>query len=322
MVGNQGEAMSSVSNKVTWWDATSTAGPAVAELAGNLIIAWRGNQNSRNLTVANVTGSAGGLAGTALRSTVLADSSDHAPALSRTLTTGYTAQLAWAGINGAHSLNVADLGVDTSAWQLTGHIVGRALVAGGSVSATSGPVWTGAGHSDVNQLGVLDQNSRSVLIEETGDLVFGAPGTSEFIFDARGPAQARNTDDAETLWAWTASDGALTFALVKQGFPLPAAVVKSAQSSGFGPSSIEQAYPGGPLCIAWTGIDGAGELNVAPVNPDAIRNGTDPIGAVYTLPETSIAAPTLLYRPLLDALAIFWAGTDGAGTLNACNVQL
>jgi hypothetical protein len=314
--------MSSVSNKVTWWDATSAAGPAVAELAGNLIIAWRGNQNSRNLTIANVAGSSGGLAGTSLRSTVLADSSDYAPSLGRVLTIRDTAQLAWAGINGSHSLNVADLGVDTGAWQLTGQIVGRALVADNSVSATSGPVWTGAGTGGLNQLGVLDQHSRSVLIEETGDLVFGAPSTSEFLFGSRGPAQARNVDGGETLWAWTASDGALTFALVRQGSPLPAAVAGSAQSSGFGPSSIEPAYPGGPLCVAWTGIDGAGELNVAPVNPDAIRNGTDPIGAVYTLPETSIAAPTLLYRPLLHALAIFWTGTDGAGTLNACDVQL
>jgi hypothetical protein len=314
--------MSSVSNKVTWWDATSTAGPAVAELAGNLIIAWRGNQNSRNLTIANVAGSSASLAGTSLRSTVLADSSDHAPGLSRVLTGHNTAQLAWAGINGGHSLNVADLGVDTSAWQLTGQVAGRALVAADTVSATSGPVWTGAGSGGVNQLSVVDQSTQSVVIEETGDLVFGAPATSAFIAGARGPAQARDTDGNETLWAWTASDGALTFALVRQGSSLPAAVVRSAQSSGFGPSSIEQAYVGGPLCIAWTGTDGAGELNVAPVNQNAIRNGSDPIGAVYTLPETSIAAPTLLYRPYLHALAIFWAGTDGAGTLNACDVQL
>ncbi|WP_041540189.1 hypothetical protein [Catenulispora acidiphila] len=314
--------MSSVSNKVTWWDATSTAGPAVSELAGNLIVAWRGNQNSRNLTVANVIGSSGGLSGTTLRSTVLADASDHAPSLSRILTVRYTVQLAWAGINGAHSLNAADLGVNTSSWQLTGQIVGRALVAGDSVSATSGPVWTGGGAGDVNRLGVLDQSSRSVLIEETGDLVFGAPSTSDFIVDARGPAQALATDNGETLWAWTASDGALTFALVRPGFPLPTAVVRSAQASGFGPSSIEPAYPGGPLCVAWTGIDGTGALNVAALNVDAIRNGTDPISAVYTLPETSSAAPALLHRPFLRTLAIFWTGTDGAGTLNACDVQL
>ncbi|MFD9486325.1 hypothetical protein [Streptomyces sp. NPDC059991] len=82
----------------------------------------------------------------------------------------------------------------------------------------------------------------------------------------------------------------------------------------------------GSVCIAWTGTDGAGHLNVVPVSPAAVRAGADPIGAVYTRPETRIAAPALV--PQMDwkhgrhRLAVFWTGTDGSGALNGCEVVL
>lgn len=80
----------------------------------------------------------------------------------------------------------------------------------------------------------------------------------------------------------------------------------------------------GSVCVAWTGTDSAGHLDVARVGLAAVRAGADPIGAVYTLPETSIAAPALV--PQMDweqgnhRPAVFWNGTDGSGAPNACEV--
>ncbi|MBB5939101.1 hypothetical protein [Streptomyces zagrosensis] len=77
--------------------------------------------------------------------------------------------------------------------------------------------------------------------------------------------------------------------------------------------------------IAWTGMGGAGHLNVAALDLGRLGNGADPITSVNILNEHAIGAPTLLTLPVTASvprqrLAIFWAGTDGQGTLNGAIV--
>ncbi|MGC0417333.1 hypothetical protein [Embleya sp. AB8] len=314
-----------VRDKMTWWDATSTAGPALLHYNYVPILAWRGDRNSRNLTVANVIAPPRQLAGSSLQKWVLADASEQAPALMPSLVSSTVAHLAWTGINGGRSLNVANLELDAGANRFTGRVLGHVLVAGNQVSSRTGPSWA---QSDPHQINTVDQYGNVVYASETGDLTFGPLGTLNFIqpYGTRGPVRRFGN-----LWYWTAADGALCFAFT--GSPNPTnespRVARSAQSSLFEPSHIAYAeHAGNALpCIAWTGIDGAGYLNIAPIDYGAVQAGNDPIGTVYTLPETSIGAPAMGNEPPYGSnytarTVIFWTGADGTGALNACEVTL
>ncbi len=109
------------------------------------------------------------------------------------------------------------------------------------------------------------------------------------------------------LWAWTASDGFLRFAFTTSPTP-----------SGETPAVVS--YRAG-VHVGWTGVDGTGLLNVAALDLGRPTNGADPITSVNILNERGIGAPTLVgMAPTANVrahrLAIFWAGTDGQGTLN------
>ena len=275
-------------------------------------------------------GPPGQLAGTTLQTTVLADASAFAPAFLPGLSGSGSSQLAWTGINGGHSLNVADLGVASNTGTFTGQITGRTLVAGNTVSGTSGPALERSGGSGpLNQVNVVDQNGNVIVASESSELGFDPPFTLGFIAGTRGPVHGiADADGAgSTLWVWTAADGALSFALSNPAIS-GVTVARSAQASGFAPSVTNFNAAGNPVTfyVAWTGIDGTGLLNVAPFDLAAVRAGTDPVSAVNTLSETSIAAPALVNLSVRSTLPhrrlrIFWTGTDGTGALNGAVVS-
>jgi hypothetical protein len=304
-------------DKITWWEATSVAGPAVWRLTEtSTVVSWRGDRNSGNLTVANLRGTPGRFAGSALQKTILPDSSGDAPSFGG-LTWSYGLRLAWSGTNGGRSINVATLGLDTTSWTLTGRITGRTLVAGDLVSCTTGPAW-GTGSNQRARLVVANQYGNVVVAEENAELSFGAPATMGFLSHPRGAVQSwYDGVTLGTLWAWTASDGALTFASVDRYGTV--VLARSAQTSPFAPSSVAYSAGDSRPYLAWT--TPAGRIAVAQFDPAAIRQGVDPIGPVTTLAEQSLASPALVPRPYQPAnpprLDLFWTGVDGTGALNA-----
>ncbi|QKW50227.1 hypothetical protein [Streptomyces buecherae] len=314
--------MGDVFDKVTWWGDGSTSGPAVIQPMDTPILAWRGNQNSRNITVANATGPPGQLAGTVLRKTVLADSSPYAPALAGGLLADIHGQMAWVDISAGQRLHVATLEIETRTFTFTGRLAGRTLVSDGVLSGRSAPTLAGSSRA-FPQVGVVDQQGNQVVANESSPLVFSALATLSWVGATRGPVRRFSLSDVpggRFLWAWTASDGFLRFAFTTS--PTPSgetpAVVRSAQQSIAQPSVTS--YRGGAH-VGWTGVDGTGLLNVAALDLGRLGNGADPIASVNILNERGIGAPTLVgMAPTANVrthrLAIFWAGTDGQGTLN------
>ncbi|QIS11186.1 hypothetical protein [Nocardia arthritidis] len=314
--------MGSVIDKVTW-NESSIAGPAVTVVFGTPIVAWCGDRNSANISVANVSESTSGqLAGSTLRKTTLTDTSNFAPALA---TDGNNILLAWTGTNGSRTTNIATLGVDGNG-QFNGAVLGRAFVNGTSISGNSSPsIGLSGGQSSTVHVDVVDQNGRiSESQANAGQpLAFNPAFELNWIGATRGVAHPEQLDDPLSLvWAWTGSDGFLRFAQTgvdAQGTP---PVVVSAQQSGFQPALKNTG--GDELIVAWTGIDGAGRLNLAEVDTSALAAGRDPITRVTTLDEFSIAGPALIHR--FDGggnrPTILWTGTDGVGLLNAATVQL
>ncbi len=318
----QRAVQATVSDKVTWWDATSVAGPAAIHASAySTVVAWRGDRNSRNLTVANVRRtSSGKYAGSTLQKWILSDSSENAPTIAGGTAYRSALRLAWSGTNGGHSLNAAILGLEPGNWTFTGQIIGRKLVAGNLVSCTTGPAW-GTSIGQNHQLVVANQYNDVIVTEETSELTFTAPATLGFLTNPRGAVHSLyDGDTGSTVWAWTASDGSITFATINvYGH---ATVARSAQKSNYAPSKMAFAGAGRDRYIAWT--TPAGRIALAWVDIAAIVRGADPIGAVATLPEQSLATPELLTHAAASgsgpAFDLFWTGVDGTGALNAAVV--
>lgn len=314
--------MGDVVDKVTWWGDGSTAGPAVIQPLNTPILAWRGNQNSRNLSVANAVGPPGQLAGTVLRKTVFGDASPYAPALASGLLADIYGQMAWVDITAEQRLHIATLEIETTNFTFTGRFSGRTIVGAGVLSGRSSPTLAGSSHAPP-QVGVVNQNGNQVVANETSPLVFSGPATLGWVGATRGPVRRYSLSDVpggRFLWAWTASDGFLRFAFTTSPTPSTESplVVRSAQQSLAQPTLA--LYRGG-MHVGWTGVDGAGMLNVAAVDLGRLGAGADPITSVNILSEQGIGAPTLVGMPptaqvRTHRLAIFWAGTDGQGTLN------
>jgi hypothetical protein len=300
--------------KVTHDAVTSTAGPAVAAVPRNgrlaLVYAWRGNHNSRNLTI-GVTGIPHEpLEGQALRTTVLTDTSDVAPAV-----LWYQDQLwlAWQGTNGAHTVNaavVAFAGDDSVSLTQRG-FVDQGRLAGGSTCA---PLLVGSPY--ISWLGLHTVDSQGMPVESANSPVGSGWGSAQPMNWAAGSVGAV----ADVAWgtdtfvhAWTRkSDGRLAFLF--SGEESYSAV--SAQSSVFAPSLA--VFQGTPY-IAWVGTDGGDKLNLARVDPGS----SDPIVDKLSLADSSIASPALVdateqnYGP--PRLGLAWTGTDG-GTEGRLNV--
>ncbi|MEU4251938.1 hypothetical protein AB0F15_31420 [Amycolatopsis sp. NPDC026612] len=318
-------AQAIVNDKVTWWDATSVAGPAAVYCglvpsanAYTTAIAWRGNQNSSNLTVANVMGPVGRFTGSVLQKTILNDYSGNAPAFAPK-PGPYGLRMTWSGTNGGRSINFACLSVySTGTPRFAGEITRRELVAGNLISCTTGPTW-GYSALNHNQIIVTDQYGQVVAAEQqTDELTFTVPITQRFLTNPRGAVHSWYDGSLGTYWVWTASDGTITFASVDANGAI--AVVRSAQSSQFAPSDVAYSYASNQLFLAWTTT--SGRIALAPLFPDAVKRGADPIGAVNLLAEQSLAAPALLarYSPsgtTKPAFDLFWTGIDGTGALNA-----
>ncbi|WP_172385917.1 hypothetical protein [Streptomyces sp. MNP-20] len=310
-----------VRDKMTWWDATSTAAPTVYQPNNVPLLAWRGNRNSRNITLANVIGPRLQFAGSSLQKTILGAASDYAPVFLPQLSPRRTARLAWTGLEQRRLVHVGDFAL-TDDLRLTGEMTEQTPMGSGQLNATSGPDLSWLQRHRVN---VLDENGR-VAFAQARDMTFDEALPLPFLGSPRGPVRNRGLNEPGALWAWTAADGALCFALTRSPVPTTESptVARSAQSSICEPSRL---LPyGSSLYIAWTGIDGAGRLNIAPVDVEAVRAGNDPIGTVYTLPENSLAAPAVEVQIDVDSgrsrLVAFWTGTDGTGALNACEVLL
>ncbi len=308
--------MRDVRDKMTWEQATSVAGPAAtySPERGAPVIAWRGNRNSRNLTLAFVVGPAGQLAATQLEMHVSQDASSFAPALRYVAGSGLV--LAWVGINEGRTVNVAIVELPAG----TGQVVSRqrVFVNNGGLSA---------GGDAAPSLGPFDPTPLTLACLNPGGEVCLASARSALQFDvaesvAWAPASVEGVALSFLRAAWTrAGDGRLEF------MSLPVrdnSRVVSAQSSLFKPSLAEY---GGELYVAWVGTDGDRHLNVAPVDLSAWDAGRDPIDPerVETLTELSLAAPALVTLPVAafapERLAIFWTGVDGAGLINGAVVR-
>jgi hypothetical protein len=305
-----------VRDKMTWLKATSVAGPAVAysPARGVPVIAWRGNENSRNITLAYVVGPPGQLAATQLETHISEDATELAPALYYLTDNGLV--LAWVGINDARTVNVA--AVDLPAGSNRVDSRERVFVNGGGL---------GAGGAGPPSLSAFDPTPLSLAcLNDAGELCL-ASAQSGLNFDVPDPVawDAPCVEGVALSFlraAWTrADDNRLEFIR----FPLgPNARVPSAQSSLHRPSLAEYR---GQLYVAWVGTEGNGHLNVAPIDSGAWSQGGDPIDAnqVDTLTELSMAAPALLRLPAdisgtPERLAIFWTGVDGTGLINGAVV--
>jgi hypothetical protein len=299
-----------VSDKMTWWQATSVAGPAAAALSGTgMLIAWRGNQNSRNINVAVLETAAGGrFAGSMLRTTTLTDTSDYAPALSF-----YDNQpwLAWTGTNGAHTVNAGQLAVGTGG---AISVTSRAFVNGGALGngAKSGPTLSPNPYFDELSLHAL---ATSGQMTDSSSSPAGKPwttGTFPYATGALGAMNAAPDGNGDFYNAWTGSDGHITVEVPAPGAPL---LMRSEQTSAYPPALARFL---GRTYIAWTRPDT--HLGLGEVLP---TGSSDPITSVIQYLESSIAGPALVVRPGTNPpeLAILWTGTDGTGALNAGVIQ-
>jgi hypothetical protein len=296
-----------VFDKMTWWQATSVAAPAATVLPGDrVLIAWRGNQNSRNLTVAVVVPPAGEpelLSNSSVTETVLSDSSDYAPALAF-----YDSQawLAWTGTNGACTVNVANLLIDGQ----NGVTVGaRAFVNDGVLDqgAASGPTLSPNLYIDELSLHAVTMAGD---MADSGSSPAGAPWSTNaypFAQRAKGPMSVIPDGRDDFIYAWTDAGGQLVVTLNAASTPL---TYRSAQMSNFAPAL---AVFNNDFYIAWTGTDG--HLNVGQVVPGT---NIDPIVDVRTFDEQSLAGPILIVRSgQTQRLTALWTGVDGTGAINA-----
>ena len=308
--------MRDVRDKMTWEKATSVGGPAVAysPARGAPVIAWRGNQNSRNLTLAFVVGPPGQLAATQLETHVSRDASWYAPALWYLAGSGLV--LAWVGINDALTVNVARIDLPAGSSEVVS--LERVFVNSGGLGDG------GAGPPALSQFGVSGLDL--ACLNQAGQLCL-ASAWSGLSFNTADPVtweapRVEGVALGSFRAAWTrADDNRLEF------FSIPLTEhsrVLSSQSSLHMPSLAEYRGQG---YVAWVGTDGDGHLNVAPVDGAAWDEGRDPIdpNRVDTLSELSMAAPALLNLPAdisgtPERLAIFWTGVDGAGLINGAVV--
>jgi hypothetical protein len=327
-----------VSDKNSWAQATSVAGPAVAAARyglpgtrGEITMAWRGNQNSANLSLAYVVGVPGSIAKSPLEIHVSADRSEFAPALAYDYQ-GQGFALAWVGVNDARSVNAALVDLPHGSGEV--QVRDRAFV--------EGPVVAPGGDGPPTL--ALDNYFELVGLSRRGDLYVATAAQPPTFGNARplmpgpgiwrpvhgplyleGAALGRVGPQEPLYAAWTRSDQRLEFLAdaVDPTPPGPRVTATSAQTSQHRPALA--AY-GGQLYVAWTGTDAYAHLNVAPVDRDAVNQGADPIDPqlVVTLTELSLGSPALVnlesYYAVPERLAIFWTGTDGAGTINGAIV--
>jgi hypothetical protein len=303
-----------VSDKERWATATSIAGPSVTYSPARQapVLAWRGDQNSRNLTIAYIVGTPGQLVGRQLETHVSRDASEHAPAIHYRREGDLV--LAWVGINPAQTVNAAIIDLPSG----TRDVVSRQRVFvndGPLGSGGSGPVSLAPFGPLGITLACLNESGTSCFSTANQGIAFDAPRSDPDIDAIEGIALEVG------MAAWTRrSDNRLLF----QPSPIrPGSPFVSAQSSLHRPAL---ASFGGHLYVAWVGTDGDGHLNVARVQTGAFDTGGDPIdpGAVDTLTELSLAAPVLVSLPpeafSPERLAIFWTGVDGSGTINGAVV--
>jgi len=304
-----------VSDKMTWQGATSVAGPAVtfSPARGLPVLAWRGNQNSRDLTLAYIVGPPGQLAATQLETHDSKDASEHGPALYYLRDQGLV--LAWVGINDAHTVNAAI--VDLPAGSNAVVSIQRVFVNAGCLgSGGTGPLTLAPFDPAPLTLACLNDAGEVCVASAIHGIQFGAPGPFLNIRPLEGVALSLGN----AAWTRTA-DNLLEFARVPRQ---PNGQVVSAQSSIHRPALAEYR---GQLYVAWVGTDGDAHLNVAPLDQRAWDEGRDPIDSnrVDTLTELSLAAPALLTLPAdssgaPERLAIFWTGVDGTGLINGAVV--
>jgi hypothetical protein len=307
--------MRDVQDKTHWPEATSVAGPSVtySPARGAPVIAWRGDHDSRNITVAYVTGPPGQLAATRLEADVAGDASPFAPAVH--YLRNYGLVLAWVGVDEARTVNVA--GVDLPAGSRSVDTRDRAFVNGGGLGGGgAGPPALAA--FDPLPMTVACPNDAGQLCMASGHspLSFGTPDAVDW---AGGRLEGVALSPFSAAWT-RAEDNRLEF----MGFPrTPSSRAVSAQSSIHMPSLAEYR---GHLHVAWAGTDGSGHLNVAPVDTRALEQGRDPIHSsrVDILTESTMAAPALLSIPadgsFPERLAIFWTGVDDTGRINGATV--
>lgn len=299
-----------------WRAAQSVAGPAVAALPqlhgghGGLVVAWRGNENSRNLSVGVTQGNYDAFLQATLKVTVLSDSSDEAPAL---LLYQDRLWLAWQGTNGAHTVNSAtvDIAADGSA-----SLAARAFVNGGELGRGSicAPLLVGSPYVSWIGLHTLDAAGGAVeAANSPAGTGWQAAEALPFAGDTVGAVADLAVGADSFLHAWTRHDGRLAFNV--SGLDIP---FISDETSPFSPSL---ALFGGAPYVAWTGSDPDHHLNVARL--DVTANTLDPIRDKNIVTELSLAAPALVNIPpgfRKERLAIAWTGVDGAGELNVAVV--
>lgn len=309
--------MQDVFDKVTW-SATSVASPAATVLADDrVVVAWRGNENSEELSVAVVHAQlAPDFADSTLRTTVLSDSSVYSPALA--VTGDGRVWMAWTGTNGAQTVNVATLTV--AATEIFGHDIadsvtvnGRSFVNGGALEGggASGPTFSVDPYSAQLSLHVRAGDGQAT---DSSSNPAGAGWATDVIpaaRDAIGPVCAVPWADG-FLHAWTAADGRVTIGLPNGEGDTVA--YPSVQTSAYPPAAAM--FAGQPY-VAWTRTDGY--LSIGRI--DFTGGGDDGIVEVRQLSEISLAGPALVDRPgQIERLGILWTGVDGTGALNAAVV--
>ena len=291
---------------------TSVARPGIASLgtdqSAGAIIAWRGNQNSENLSIAPIE-----LNLSEEPKSVVKDGSASAPSVAYF---NNSWRVAWTGTNPGHSLNVARAEFDFNAHRFSiadkvvlgdSSDVGCVIAAGDALYLA----WSGrdGGHT-INVARSTDGKTFPIKKIWSGHSSTLAPSIA--------------FNEGRLFVAYTRADGHLIMCEVDNPTnPEPTFVKDLGETSGLEPAI---AGFGHHVAVAWTGLDGGRHLNVGEYDPSPA-----PSFFKDTYEDSSIAGPSLAKRritqdphsnvPDQDQLLIGWTGTDGAGHLSVALVK-
>lgn len=306
-------------------DETSIAGPAAVALPGRgggpdrILLAWRGNANSRNLTLGLLEGPGDVFVDSPFRTTVLSDTSDLAPSL---LFYEDTIWLAWQGTNSGRTLNAAVVSFDDGSEAFPTHragidwiptvaqrqVIDKGTFGGGSIS---GPLLYGSTVANSLSVTATDENGEA---GEATSSPAGTPwGPAHQLADvgrSQGPVAGVGSPGGRSFVnAWTNSDNRIGLTLGDQG---QRTSLVSSETTPFNPSL---AWIGGNTTIAWTGTNLNHNLNLGAIDVSGGR--ADPIWSKELLDEKSSAAPTLfVLRPKGSDSQLCIAWTDANQHLN------
>jgi hypothetical protein len=221
--------------------------------------------------------------------------------------------MAWIGDDGERSINIGRLkfGPDAESPEVIEQhkTANSSLLAPALVSSSDALylAWVGR-----------DATGRINIARSTDGITFTKHILGQ-LTTTRAPALAYN--QGRLFLAYTAGNDRITVV----EFDDPATVVATFakeldQSTRFEPSLAPY---GRRVAVAWTGQDGANKLNVAEYDPSPAPT----LEAKVTYADSASGGPSIASRLILpdphsnvppqQQLVIAWAGTDGAGTLNA-----